>query len=255
MSLLVQPAFYWALAVVAILAAASRAAQRACLDAWTMYLAGLAGLGGALLGSWAYVSWFGLAGEAEGGGRAAVGAFLGAAACGGLAIRLRGGDFLRYADAAVPAVALGYAVYRVGCFVNGCCFGTPTDLPWGVAAAPGSEAYAAQLAGGGLAGEAAQHLHLHLHPTQLYHAAAGLLIFVLLTRTAPLWPGRRLAFAMLAYGLARFVIEFYRGNARPIWLGLDVNHLFCMAMVALAAALWWRHSAQARRMRARVRWA
>lgn len=253
MSLLVQPAFYWALAVVAILATASHAAQRARLDAWTMYLAGLAGLGGALLGGWLYVAWLGLPGEAEGGGRAALGAFIGAAASGWLAIRLRRGDFLRYADAAVPAVALGYAVYRVGCFVNGCCFGTPTDLPWGVDAAPGSEAYAAQLVAGGLAADAAH--SLHLHPTQLYHAAAGLLIFLACTRMAPGWPGRRLAFALLAYGLARFVIEFYRGNAQPIWLGLDVNQLFCIAMIIVAAALWWRHSLEAQRLRARVRWA
>lgn len=253
MSLLIQPAFYWALAVVAILATASHAAQRARLDAWTMYLAGLAGLGGALLGGWLYVAWTGQPSEAEGGGRAAVGAFIGAAASGWLAIRLRGGDFLRYADAAVPAVALGYAVYRIGCFVNGCCFGTPTDLPWGVDAAPGSEAYAAQLAAGGLSADAAH--SLHLHPTQLYHAAAGLLIFLVLTRMAPGWPGRRLAFALLAYGLTRFVIEFYRGNARPIWFGLDVNQLFCIAMVIVAAALWWRGSLEAQRLRARVRWA
>ncbi len=235
-------------AMVVVVGASVFGAYRAHLGCWTMYLAAMAGFVGALMVSWLHVALSALS-PAEIGGRAAFGAFMGAAMSGGLAIRLRGGDFLRYADAAVPAVALGYAVYRIGCFVNGCCFGTPTDLPWGVDAVPGSEAYAAQMA----AADAAH--SLHLHPTQLYHAAAGLLIFLLLTRMSHGWPGRRLAVALLAYGVSRFVIEFYRGNARPIWLGLDINQLFCIAMVALAAALWWRHSLEAQRLRARVRWA
>jgi len=239
-------------AMVVVIGASVIGAYRARLDCWTMYLAAMAGFVGAMMISWLHVALFALS-PAEVGGRAAFGAFMGAAMFGGFLLKLRGGDFLRYADAAMPAVALGYAVYRIGCFVNGCCFGTPTDLPWGVDAAPGSEAYAAQVAAGGFAADAAH--SLHIHPTQLYHAAAGLLIFLLLTRMAPGWPGRRLALALLAYGASRFVIEFYRGNARPIWLGLDINQLFCIAMVALAAALWWRHSTEAQRLRARVRWA
>src|SRR3712207_514662 len=38
---------------------------------------------------------------------------------------------LAMADAAAPAMALGYAIGRIGCFLNGCCYGVPTQLPWG----------------------------------------------------------------------------------------------------------------------------
>lgn len=237
MSLLALPALYWALAVVAILAATAIAAQRARLDSWTMYLAGMAGLGGALLVGWLYVALTEHGAGAESGGRGVIGALIGTAAFGWLAVKLRGGAFLRYADAAVPGIALGYAVYRIGCFLSGCCFGIPTDLPWGVTFAPGTEAFDAQLAAGWIDSNAAR--SLAVHPTQLYHAAAGVLTFLLLTRFDATWPGRRLVFALLAYAVSRFVIEFFRGNAQPIWGVLDVNQMFCIAMVAIGAVIWW----------------
>ena len=56
MAPLAHPALYWALAVVAVLATTAFAAPRAPLAAWNMYLAGRAGLGGALLGGWLYAA-------------------------------------------------------------------------------------------------------------------------------------------------------------------------------------------------------
>ena len=237
MSLLAHPALYWALAVVVIFAATAITAQRARLDSWTMYLAGMAGLGGALLVGWVYVALTEYGLHAESGGRGVIGAFIGAAALGWLAVRLRGGAFLGYADAAVPGIALGYAVYRIGCFVNGCCFGIPTDLAWGVSFPPGTEAFDAQVTAGWIDPNAAH--SLSVHPTQLYHAAAGALSFFVLTRLEAAWPGRRLAFGLLAYAVSRFVIEFFRGNAQPIWGVLDLNQIFCLAMIAIGALIWW----------------
>ena len=70
------------------------------------------------------------------------------------------------ADALTPAVALGTVIGRVGCFLNGCCYGVPTSQPWGVVFP--SDSFA------GLEfGNAA------VHPSQLYFALAGLLLFVL----------------------------------------------------------------------------
>jgi len=75
----------------------------------------------------------------------------------------------RVADAAAPSMALGIGIGRIGCFLNGCCFGLPTHLPWGVRFPSGSYSTFA------FPGEA-------LHPSQLYLAAAGGALFVALLR-------------------------------------------------------------------------
>lgn len=236
MSLATNSVLYWALAVVAVLAATAFAAQRARLDAWNMYLAGMAGLGGALLGGWLYAALAGQGVQEESGARSALGAFMGAAAFGWLIVRLRGGEFLRYADAAVPGIALGYAVYRIGCFVNGCCSGIPTELAWGVTFAPGTEAFDIQLAAGLIDANAAR--TLPVHPTQWYHAGAAILTTLALTRIDAARPGRRLAFALIAYGVARFLIEFFRASTFQVWGVLDLNQILCLVMVAAGALVW-----------------
>jgi len=227
-----EPLLYWAAGALAVLAATAIEAQRMRLDPWTMYLAGIAGLGGALLGGELYVFLAAPGPLADGAERGAIGAFAGAAAFGALVLRLRGGEFLRYADAAVPGVALGYAVYRIGCFVNGCCFGIPTDLPWGVIFGPGTEVFASQVAQGLISPEAAR--TLSVHPTQLYHAALGLAAFFILRRRS----GSRLALALALYGSGRFVIEFLRAETQPVLGPLDVNHIACLAMLMVALLLW-----------------
>ena len=70
------------------------------------------------------------------------------------------------ADALTPALALGTMFGRVGCFLNGCCYGHPTRLPWGVVFPPDSFA-------------SLEFGPVPVHPSQLYFAAAGLALFVL----------------------------------------------------------------------------
>src|SRR5215813_11489134 len=70
------------------------------------------------------------------------------------------------ADALTPALALGTMFGRIGCFLNGCCYGRPTGLPWGVVFPHDSFAFlefGAQ----------------PVHPSQLYNAVAGLALFAL----------------------------------------------------------------------------
>jgi phosphatidylglycerol:prolipoprotein diacylglycerol transferase len=80
----------------------------------------------------------------------------------------------RLADSAVPALVAGIVLMRVGCFLNGCCFGNTTSLPWGVTFPLGSPAWAQQVATGesGLLGFTG--LVLPVHPTQLYEMGAAL---------------------------------------------------------------------------------
>ena len=109
-------------------------------------------------------------------------------------------------DIFAPGIALGHAVGRVGCFLAGCCFGRETSVPWAVTF---RSEYAARNVG--------TPINVPLHPTQLYEAAAELLILGLLLvteRRGRPFPGRTFWGYMLFYGLSRFLIEFYRGDSR-----------------------------------------
>jgi phosphatidylglycerol---prolipoprotein diacylglyceryl transferase len=90
-----------------------------------------------------------------------------------------------------PAVAIGVAIGRIGCFFNGCCYGKPTNLPWGVNFGDG----------------------LMRHPTMIYESLFMLTMFFVLklcfnVRTAA--PGYLFKFLMIAYFSFRFMIEFIR---------------------------------------------
>lgn len=108
-------------------------------------------------------------------------------------------------DAFAPGIVLGQAIGRLGCLLAGCCYGRPTDAPWGVTFTDP------------LAAASAVGADVALHPTQLYESAAALLIlgFLLaLERRGRGFPGRTFWTYLLLYPAARFVIEFYRGDPR-----------------------------------------
>jgi phosphatidylglycerol:prolipoprotein diacylglycerol transferase len=93
-------------------------------------------------------------------------------------------------------------VGRWGCFFSGCCFGTPTDLPWAVTFP-----------------EIARRLHAGLperpiHPTQIYMSINSILILgilVMLYRNKR-FHGRIISAYVLLYSVTRFFIEFVRGD-------------------------------------------
>jgi len=122
-------------------------------------------------------------------------------------------------DILAPALILGYAVGRVGCFLVGDDYGVPTDLPWGVAFPYGLPV--ATTAGGLLseygipfpAGAVAGDL-VPVHPTQLYETGAGLLIFGI-----ALWLRGRMKTAgavglvtVALFAIERFIVEFFRAK-------------------------------------------
>jgi phosphatidylglycerol:prolipoprotein diacylglycerol transferase len=106
------------------------------------------------------------------------------------------------ADAVIPAFALGIFITRIGCFFNGCCFGSETSCSLGMSFPDWAMAYS----GTGIPEGA------HIHPTQLYSSLAGLYILGTL-----LWADRRKHFPGFVfvlftalYGLTRFGIEEFR---------------------------------------------
>ena len=137
----------------------------------------------------------------------------------------------RTADVLAPGVALGQAVGRLGCFAAGCCWGRPAEVPWAVSF---TNVQAARTVG--------TPLDTPLHPAQIYESLAVLGIFFTL-----LWIARRKRFHgevvvgyVLLYAVARFVIEFYRGDAsRGTVLGglLSTSQFIAVLMVVGAALL------------------
>src|SRR5205814_1736518 len=105
-------------------------------------------------------------------------------------------------DVFAPGIALGHVVGRFGCFFAGCCYGKPTNLPWGITF---TDPFAAANVG--------TPLGVPLHPTQLYEAGAEFLILVLLLSTerkGRQFAGRTFWLYMLLYAISRFVIEIFR---------------------------------------------
>ncbi len=127
-------------------------------------------------------------------------------------------------DLIIPYIVLGESIVRVGCFLNGCCYGTPTDLPWAVSFPPLSAAYA--------------HFgYAPLHPAQLYQAVANFAIFLLLLRSSKRYDGEIFLMYLLLYSLSRFFIEFLRGDSIPLFLGLGMGQITAILIFIASAVI------------------
>lgn len=165
------------------------------------------------------------------GGLSYHGGLLGAVLAALIFARRRGKQFLRMADETAPAIALGYAFARVGCFLNGCCHGHPTDLPWGMVFPHG------------------EICDQSVHPTQLYALLASLAIMAALIGLKPLvrFRGQLFAAYLVLYSVARFLLEFTRAGATGKYLtgaqGLtqaQFASIFILALGAAYIAFTWR---------------
>lgn len=215
-------------------------AERAGLDTRTAFWLTLVGAAGALLGGSLWTALVSPGANFLGalftGERGIMGALVGVAIAvvGWLAFTRR--RILTYIDAMVPAGFLGYAVARMACLIEGHCFGVPTDSWFGITYPPGTSAYVEQAAAGLIRPDAAR--SLPIHPTQLYHAALGLVGFLAVLRWKGSYPGSRLALALALYGAGRFAIQLLRGDAQSIAGPLDANQLACLVLLGIAVALW-----------------
>ena len=133
-------------------------------------------------------------------------------------------------DVLAPSVALGIGITKIGCLLNGCCFGRPTGLPWGISFPPGC--VASSVFG-----------TTTLHPTQLYESAVGFIIFgiSLLVDRKRIPSGIILCTVMGLYGVARFLIDFARFQEPSNYAGfmgiqLTVSQVFSLAFVIASAA-------------------
>lgn len=146
-----------------------------------------------------------------------------AVALGWWSMRRRKQPILRWCDVAAPAIALGQTIGRLGCLGAGCCYGSPTKLPWGLTFHhPDSLAP----------------LNVPLHPTQLYHSFASLLCFGILmaVRGKLQRPGQRMGLYLVLFPLLRFAIEFFRDDYRGLAGPLSITQL--MAVAFFCIGIW-----------------
>jgi len=176
---------FYALAWVVALALGTAVAWRRGVVWWRaliLYLAALfAGVAGARLldvaTNWgAYASDSGLAWSLDFRGFALYGGLLFAVGAGALSARPLRVPLWRAADSAVPAMAAAIVLMRTGCYLQGCCFGQVTSLPWGVTFPFGSPAWEYQLSTGQTGLLALTGLVEPVHPTQIYEMIAAALL-------------------------------------------------------------------------------
>ena len=141
----------------------------------------------------------------------------------------------RTGDSFAVPIAVAIAIGRLGCLAAGCCYGLPTDLPWGIhfESVDGS-------------------LPIRRHPMQLYEfafhlTAAGLLLWVQRRLYGPnqpptpgdhLWRGNLIKIYFLAYFAFRLVSEWGRPEPAVAW-GLSIYQWISLVLMALFGLLWW----------------
>ncbi len=140
-------------------------------------------------------------------------------------IRVRGYSFWKVADIFAPFLALGYAIVRIGCFLNGCCYGLPSNSACTVVF---------PLVDG-----------LSRYPTQLFSSVINLVLFAFLFWYYPRrkFSGQIFTFYLLGYSIYRFVIEFFRENW--VFYGpLSIAQVYSLLILAVGIGLYiWRKSA------------
>lgn len=141
-----------------------------------------------------------------------------------LYLRSKKQPLLDWLDCFTPAIALGQAVGRLGCFFAGCCFGKPTDLPWAV-----TFKNTASLAP----------LFQPLHPTQLYHSLAGLITFLILLIAGNYihTEGRITGLFLILFSTFRFIIEFFRADYRGELGPLSMTQFITLVFFAIGIYL------------------
>src|SRR2546427_4794187 len=132
------------------------------------------------------------------------------------------------ADALAPSTALGTMFGRIGCFLNGCCYGRPTHMPWGVVYPPDSFP--------GL-----EFGETPIHPAQLYNSLLGVGLFAVLwsVRKRTRAPGTLFWGFIVAFAIGRAALDFFRAYEPPARVGtiagLDITE---SQLVSLSMALF-----------------
>jgi phosphatidylglycerol:prolipoprotein diacylglycerol transferase len=145
-----------------------------------------------------------------------------------------------YLDLVAPSLALGIALGRFGCFLNGCCYGDRCDdLPWAISFPRYSPPWSEQVDTGVITRQATW--SLPVHPTQLYSVVDGLILLLLLSAYYPLRrrDGEVMALLMVAYPISRSLIEYLRNDEGVYWMGLTISQNISILLFVAGLAFWF----------------
>jgi phosphatidylglycerol:prolipoprotein diacylglycerol transferase len=166
-------------------------------------------------------------------------------------IRKHGLPALATFDLIAPSMMIGLALGRIGCFLNGCCYGGPTSLPWAVRFPPGSPPYADQVTNGLLSTTSPPAESLPVHPAQLYSAITAALIGWLLWSYYPFRrrDGQVIALMLALYPISRFLEEIIRTDEPSVFgTGLSISQNISVAVFVTGIGLWFYLSKQPSRV-------
>ena len=145
------------------------------------------------------------------GGLAWQGGFLGGTLAGVWFARRKELSLRPLMDLGAPYIALGQSIGRIGCFLNGCCYGKP--VAWGI------------------------YFPTHnarLYPTQLFECAGLFVIFLILKKaqSKPHQAGYVFVFYLWLAAIERFIVEFYRADHDLLWLNLSLAQFVALGVFA-----------------------
>ncbi|MBC7753803.1 MAG: prolipoprotein diacylglyceryl transferase [Moraxellaceae bacterium] len=121
----------------------------------------------------------------------------------------KGEKFLRWADFMAPVLSLIYALGRLACLFEGCCYGKACDLPWSING---------------------------LHPTQLYMVIAELVVFNIIIKLKMRLEGQIFFTWLMLHSASRFAIEFYRNDDRGFMLGnfISISQIISILLIGMS---------------------
>ncbi len=156
------------------------------------------------------------------------GALFGAACSLWLCSRAAKVSFGRCIDAITPAIIIGQILGRVGCFLNGCCVGIPTNLPWDISYTRNTISAVAGIT---------------YHPWQIYEILVLVVTLMVVNRLKPKLktPGSIFALFLAMYALWRFAGGFLRPRG-DLFLGLQQAQVVSFFVLMLSVLFLWRRT-------------
>jgi phosphatidylglycerol:prolipoprotein diacylglycerol transferase len=133
----------------------------------------------------------------------------------------------KLADILAPSIALGYFFGRWGCLMNGCCYGRPTTMPWGIQFPIGHETYPS-----------------FVHPTEIYDSLLNLCLYGFLAwlYRRKRFDGQVFAVYLICYAVLRSFVELFRGDYTPehYWAGLTPAQMVSIGIIITGLILLWK---------------